>query len=112
MEFLWRLYDGSNNYLLGRYIRINRLGDLELNLLSRLFKEQGNGNLWFFAILNTLTLLFGLLFWWVFNNHAWQEYWLVKATATNSLLGGVLIAYVVLIIAQVILGREPKAKTA
>lgn len=75
-------------------------------------KNKENGNLWFFAILNILTLLFGLLFWWVFNNHAWQEYWLVKATATNSLLGGVLIAYVVLIIAQVILGREPKAKTA
>ncbi|WP_076786510.1 hypothetical protein [Latilactobacillus curvatus] len=71
-------------------------------------KNKENGNLWFFAILNTLTLLFG----WVFNNHAWQEYWLVKATATNSLLGGVLIAYVVLIIAQVILGREPKIKTA
>lgn len=75
-------------------------------------KNKENGNLWFFAILNILTLLFGLLFWWVFNNHAWQEYWLVKATATNSLLGGILIAYVVLIIAQVILGREPKAKTA
>ena len=75
-------------------------------------KNKENGNLWFFAILNILTLLFGLLFWWVFNNHAWQEYWLVKATATNSLLGGVLIAYVVLIIAQVILGREPKIKSA
>ncbi|WP_390889707.1 hypothetical protein [Latilactobacillus curvatus] len=74
-------------------------------------KNKENGNLWFFAILNILTLLFGLLFWWVFNNHAWQEYWLVKATATNSLLGGVLIAYVVLIIAQVILGREPKIKS-
>ncbi|KRM24004.1 hypothetical protein [Latilactobacillus graminis] len=75
-------------------------------------KNKENSNLWFFAILNTLTVLCGLLFWWVFNNHGWQEYWLVKATTTNSLLGGVLIAYVVLIVAQVILGREPKVKTA
>lgn len=75
-------------------------------------KNKENGNLWFFAILNTLALLFGLLFWWVFNNHAWQEYWLVQATATNRLLGSILIAYVVLIIAQVILGREPKIKSA
>ncbi|KRO18608.1 hypothetical protein IV56_GL000887 [Lacticaseibacillus saniviri JCM 17471 = DSM 24301] len=71
-----------------------------------------NGNLWFFAILNTLTLLFGAIFMWVMNNAAWQKYWFTTGTATSPILGGLLIAYIVLIVLQVILGREPKAKAA
>ncbi|KRM72787.1 hypothetical protein [Lacticaseibacillus brantae] len=71
-----------------------------------------NGNLWFFAILNTLTLIFGGIFMWVMNNAAWQRYWFTTGTKTSPILGYLLIAYIVLVVLQVIFGREGKQQTA
>lgn len=71
-----------------------------------------NGNLWFFAILNTLTLIFGAIFYWVFSNTAWQKYWVDSTVNMGPWLGILLIAYIVLIVLQLILGREKKVQTA
>ncbi len=67
-----------------------------------------NGNLWFFAILNTLGLIAAGIFYWIMSNTAWQKYWFTDTVKTGNWLLYVIIAYVVLIILQVILGRTPK----
>lgn len=71
-----------------------------------------NGDLWFFAILNTLGLLLAALFYWVMSNPAWQKYWFVSTVKTGPWLGIMLIAYIVLILFQVVAGREKPAATA
>lgn len=71
-----------------------------------------NGNLWFFAIINAILLVLGIIFWWFFNHPAWQKYWLDQTTKTYHIVGIVLIAYAVMIILQWLLGRTPKAQKA
>ncbi|WP_225047507.1 hypothetical protein [Lacticaseibacillus kribbianus] len=71
-----------------------------------------NGNLWFFAILNVLTVLFTVIFSVVMSNTAWQKFWLVDSVTNGPLLFYIIIAYVVLIVLQLILGREKKIAKA
>ncbi|WP_125579605.1 hypothetical protein [Lacticaseibacillus suibinensis] len=71
-----------------------------------------NGNLWFFAILNALGALLGAIFLWVMSNVSWQKYWFDSSVKIGPWLGYILIFYVVLIVLQVILGREKKAPAA
>lgn len=71
-----------------------------------------NGNLWFYAILNTLGLVFAAIFYWVMSNTAWQKYWFDSTVQMGPWLGALLIAYIVLILLQVILGRERKVAAA
>lgn len=75
-------------------------------------KNRENGNLLFFAIINVLLLLFGWFELWFFAHKGWQEYWMLKATATSPVLGYVLIGYVIMIALQLLLFREPKVKEA
>ncbi|MFD1429952.1 MULTISPECIES: hypothetical protein [Lacticaseibacillus] len=71
-----------------------------------------NGNLWFFAILNALTTILLAIFYWVFSNTAWQKYWVDSSVKIGPWLLYVLIFYIVLVVAQIILGREKKAPAA
>lgn len=71
-----------------------------------------NGNLWFFAILNTLGLIFAGIFYWVMSNAAWQKYWFDSTVKMGPWLGALLIAYIVLILVQVVFGREKQAQAA
>ncbi|WP_262316234.1 hypothetical protein [Lacticaseibacillus parakribbianus] len=70
------------------------------------------GNLWFFAILNALTLIFTVVFDIVMSNTAWQKYWFVDSVTNGPLLFFIIIGYVVLILLQLLLGREKKSAAA
>lgn len=74
--------------------------------------HKENGNLWFFAILNTLGLIAAAVFYWVMSNTAWQKFWFASSVNTGNWLLYIIIAYIVLIVLQVILGRTPKDKPA
>lgn len=71
-----------------------------------------NGNLWFFAIINAILGLLGWLFAWIMSNTAWQQYWFASKVQTSAWFTYLLIGYLVLIVLQVILGREKKVQAA
>ncbi|WP_125704390.1 hypothetical protein [Lacticaseibacillus daqingensis] len=71
-----------------------------------------NGNLWFFAILNTLGLIAAVIFAVVMSNTAWQKYWFVDSVTNGPLMFYIIIGYAVMIVLQLILGREKKSAAA
>ncbi|WP_179395567.1 hypothetical protein [Lacticaseibacillus absianus] len=74
--------------------------------------NRENGNLWFFAILNTLGLLAAVIFDVVMSNTAWQKYWFVDSVTNGPLLFYIIIGYAVMILLQLVLGREKKPAAA
>ena len=71
-----------------------------------------NGNLWFFAIINAIFGLLGWLFAWIMSNTAWQQYWFAIKVQPSAWFTYLLIGYLVLIVLQVVLGREKQVQTA
>lgn len=72
--------------------------------------KHENGNLWIFAIINTLgALVLGLIYW-IYSSEGNQWFWFASKRADIGWLVYVLLFYIVLVIFQAICGitRHPK----
>lgn len=72
--------------------------------------KHENGNLWIFAIINTLgALVLGLIYW-IYSSEGNQWFWFASTRADIGWLVYILLFYIVLVIFQAICGitRHPK----
>lgn len=78
-----------------------------------IYIAQGQGtNGWFYAIMNLIVLILGGLAYWIYANPDWQWFWFASKQKDVSLLGILLICYIVLIVFQFVTGFPKKDKAA
>lgn len=75
-------------------------------------RHHENGHLWFFEFIHAIFGLLGWLFAWNLSNTAWQTYWFDSKVLPSAWFTYLLIGYLVLIVLQVVLGREKTVQTA
>lgn len=71
-----------------------------------------NGNLGFYAIINAIVLLLAGLVFLIYTNADWQWFWFVSKQLDISLYAIILVAYLVMVILQFILGFAKKSQKA